>query len=388
MRFYMKQKNRTHSEETKKKISEGNKGKIMSKEARRKMSESHKGKKGTPHTEESKKKISEGNKGKTQSDETKKKISEGHKGKILSEETKRKMSESKKWENLSEKAKKNILEARKRRILSGEIKKKISESNKGKVMSEEAKKKIAHGNKGKRRSEEFKKKMSESRKGKIPSEETKKKISESSKGRLPWNTGKKTGKTNPNASEGLKKWCREHKGEQSRRTKARWDGPNSEELRKQASERMSLRNIENILKNGGVNPYFMYSKRGSFYSLKNQKGIKYDSSYEKKAFELLEEDENVLTFDRCNFYIPYIFETKNRKYVPDIFVTYRNGEKGVIEVKPKYLVSESSEVDKFKLIKTLYQENKEKIQAGKDYCTKNSFLYLLWTESDLGLRVK
>lgn len=51
---------------------------------------------GTHRSKETKKKISEGNKGKTLSDETKKKISESTKGKSLSYETKRKISESKK----------------------------------------------------------------------------------------------------------------------------------------------------------------------------------------------------------------------------------------------------------------------------------------------------
>lgn len=69
-----------HTEETKRKISEGNKGKVFSQEVRKKMADSkkylsdesrkrmsdaQKGKKRSPHTEERKRKISEGNKGKT-----------------------------------------------------------------------------------------------------------------------------------------------------------------------------------------------------------------------------------------------------------------------------------------------------------------------------------
>lgn len=113
---------KTHTEESKKKMSEANKGKVgelngfygkqHSEESRQKMSESHKG---YHHTEEWKKRHSEdvtGEKngmfgthrcgeenpmwGKHLSDESKKKLSEAHKGKSLSEEHKRLISESSK----------------------------------------------------------------------------------------------------------------------------------------------------------------------------------------------------------------------------------------------------------------------------------------------------
>ncbi len=75
---------------------------------------------GKKHSEETKRKISKGNKGLKASEETKKKISEAGKGKHHSEETKRKMSES-------HKGNKNMLG----KHHSEEAKKKISESTKG-----------------------------------------------------------------------------------------------------------------------------------------------------------------------------------------------------------------------------------------------------------------
>ena len=88
------------SEETKRKISESNKGKIRSEETKRKISESKIGKKTGPRSEETKRKISKSLKGKKtgpRSKETKRKISESNKGKIRSEEAKRKQSKSKKF---------------------------------------------------------------------------------------------------------------------------------------------------------------------------------------------------------------------------------------------------------------------------------------------------
>ena len=130
-------------------------------------------------SEETKKKISEANKGKTFSPETKKKISEANKGRKHSEETRRKNSEAKKGKN---------------------------HPNYGKKRTEETKKKISKNNPMKRtevrqrhaetlKSPETRRKMSEARKGeknpmygrtgekspnygKTHSEETRQKISE------------------------------------------------------------------------------------------------------------------------------------------------------------------------------------------------------------------
>ena len=105
------------SEETRRKLSEANKGekshmygKSLSQETRRKLSELNKGENnpnyGKSHSEETKRKISEAKKGennywygKSHSEETKRKISEGNKSKEVSEETRRKMSELNKGKN-------------------------------------------------------------------------------------------------------------------------------------------------------------------------------------------------------------------------------------------------------------------------------------------------
>lgn len=95
-----------HSEETKKKISQSLKGKIVSEESKKKMSEAQhrffenggvSPFKGKHHTEESKKKLSESNRGKTAWNKgTKGVMKSWIKGKHHTEESKKKMSEAKK----------------------------------------------------------------------------------------------------------------------------------------------------------------------------------------------------------------------------------------------------------------------------------------------------
>jgi hypothetical protein len=95
-----KLKGRTFSEEHRKKMSESQKGRVFSEEQKIKISESLKGRpaknKGTTHTAETKKKISDSLKNSAKprlkhSEETKKRMSNAHKGKIVSQEIKDKI---------------------------------------------------------------------------------------------------------------------------------------------------------------------------------------------------------------------------------------------------------------------------------------------------------
>jgi hypothetical protein len=136
------------SEETKRKLSEANRGKILSEETKRKISETSKGR---THSEEHKRKLSEAKKGNKNflghkhSEEAKRKMSEAKEGKTHSEETKRKMSKAKK--GMSEETKRKMSEAKK--SMSEETKRKIGEAKKGKPKSEETKRKMSEAHKDK-----------------------------------------------------------------------------------------------------------------------------------------------------------------------------------------------------------------------------------------------
>ena len=114
------------SEDQKKKIGAGNRGKIRSLETRIKISTAGIGR-SIRHTEEWNKKISESNKGKKRSEETKAKMRHPH-----SEEHNQHISESNKGNGLGVPR-------------SEEVRKKISDGLKGKHLSEEHKKKVRLG---------------------------------------------------------------------------------------------------------------------------------------------------------------------------------------------------------------------------------------------------
>lgn len=124
--------------------------------------------------------LQEGGNGGVPSEETKKKMSEAQKGeknhffgKKHSDETIIKLRDINKGKHLSEEAKKKI---------SDKIKGRTS-PNKGKHPSEETRRKMSISRKGKHHSEESKRKISAAHKGKHPSEEARRKMSLAKKGK-------------------------------------------------------------------------------------------------------------------------------------------------------------------------------------------------------------
>jgi hypothetical protein len=114
-------------------------GRVVSEETRKKMSESQKGKKLSEEQIEHLREL-----GRNVSEEIKKRISITNTGRKLSEETRKKMSDS-----------------RRGRVVSEETRKKLSESLKGRVVSKETKEKLRIANIGKKHSEETKNKLRE-----------------------------------------------------------------------------------------------------------------------------------------------------------------------------------------------------------------------------------
>ena len=138
------------SVETKQQISKALKGHKVSRETRQKMRTAWKNRGG--HSEETKRKISEANKGKFKpmTEEHKRKISATLKGRKPSPEAIEKMSRSHKGKSSFWKGKK----------LSKEHKRKIGEAHKDKKLSKEHCRKISKANTGKKHTEETKRKIS------------------------------------------------------------------------------------------------------------------------------------------------------------------------------------------------------------------------------------
>jgi endogenous inhibitor of DNA gyrase (YacG/DUF329 family) len=116
---------------------------------------------------------------------------------------------------------------------------------------------------------------------------------------------------------------------------------------------------------------FSYGKSGHHVSAKAG-SVFYRSSYEKIAYQILDADDKVISYQPEPFVIMYVNSEGNaRRYRPDILVKKSRGKPVLIEVKPEW---------KMKDEKTIL-----KIEAGKKYAAAQGWRFEVWTEKKLGL---
>ncbi len=138
---------------------------------------------------------------------------------------------------------------------------------------------------------------------------------------------------------------------------------------KEAREHSSRIQSERII-SGKCNYRTGSKHQGNYYSAKNKKEMFYRSSYELTAYKILEQMSKVWKYENEPFRIPYIdSEGLTKNYVPDILVTYKDGSKELIEVKPECFVE-----DDMVMLKA---------EAAIKYCDENDMEFSFWTEKDL-----
>lgn len=104
--------------------------------------------------------------------------------------------------------------------------------------------------------------------------------------------------------------------------------------------------------------------RRAYYKSPKAGTIFCDSSYELKAATILDSDESVLAFEK---YVEFTgISGKKRK--TDFIVTYKDGIRKLIEVKPKRRLVEFS----------------EQIEDNKHFANSNGMDFMIWTETELG----
>jgi hypothetical protein len=110
--------------------------------------------------------------------------------------------------------------------------------------------------------------------------------------------------------------------------------------------------------------------RGWHYSPKLQKCVYYRSSYEKRAFMLLDKNDNVLNYSYEAIVVDFKHPDKGItcQYLIDLLVEYADHKK-VIEIKPDKCAS--------------YPVNVAKTEAAKMYADGKGYDFQVWTETEL-----
>lgn len=118
--------------------------------------------------------------------------------------------------------------------------------------------------------------------------------------------------------------------------------------------------VTNLYLSGG----FMWAK-GSYTSTKTGKKCHYRSSYELTMMQRFDADESIIDWQYEPFSIPYELDGTQRRYIPDFLVTYVDGKKALIEIKPD---SETLRLSPM---------NVAKQNIAIAYCEDNSIEYVL-----------
>lgn len=110
-------------------------------------------------------------------------------------------------------------------------------------------------------------------------------------------------------------------------------------------------------------------KQGTYQSLKAG-AVHYRSTYELKAFKILDDRDDVVSFEVEAFSVPYMFNEKMKRCVPDILVKTLV-ETIIVEVKPQYRLKEEQTITK--------------LEAIKNFCGERKMKFEIWTEKELNI---
>lgn len=135
--------------------------------------------------------------------------------------------------------------------------------------------------------------------------------------------------------------------------KTEWGKKQKIKLSKLASEGHAANKFEN-------------SKRAGYYNSTKVGPVFYGSSYELKLCHMLDEDESVKTYET-----QIAYEAKDRGRCLDFLITYTDGTKKAVEVKPKSRLGEEVNIDQ--------------ISDSRANAEKNGWEFAVYTEDELGM---
>ncbi|MBI19525.1 MAG: head completion protein [Euryarchaeota archaeon] len=127
----------------------------------------------------------------------------------------------------------------------------------------------------------------------------------------------------------------------------------------------------------------------------NHKEVVYRSSWERAVFRFLDGHNNITEWSSEEYVIPYRCATdkKVHRYFVDIYFKDSNGQKWLVEIKPKKQTvppAKPKRKTKRYLNEVLtYMKNESKWKAANAWCLDRGYKFAIWHEDTLkGLGIK
>lgn len=115
--------------------------------------------------------------------------------------------------------------------------------------------------------------------------------------------------------------------------------------------------------NGTFVPYGLNTKKGWYYSHRNNKQFYYRSSWEEEMMILLDYSDSVNEWNYESIKISYMYNNVKCCYIPDFFIENKIGTKYVVEIKPTYYTNTD---------KVVYKMN-----AAKKWCDEVGYEFFI-----------
>ena len=137
------------------------------------------------------------------------------------------------------------------------------------------------------------------------------------------------------------------------------------------------------------------SHKGKFHPTNKRKykgdvtNIIYRSLWEKQFMKYCDEHPSVEEWGSEEIIVPYIspIDGKRHRYFPDFYVKTKNGDKFLVEIKPKRQTKPPKK-PKRKTSRFIYEthewgRNQAKWEAATELCRRNGWKFLILTEDHL-----
>jgi len=117
--------------------------------------------------------------------------------------------------------------------------------------------------------------------------------------------------------------------------------------------------------------------QGHFFSEKNTKSLHYRSSWELAYMKFLESKEDVISYMYEGLRVEYLDEKGIKRYtVPDFLISYSNGAKVIVEVRPLWRTNDKNTRKKMEVVCNFCRENDKSYVWVFDFCDNKEFKYV------------